>query len=54
MLGPTETSEIEEMLAKRFGYEDYESFLKGYTPPKGSKGGAKEKVSSDVESLELA
>lgn len=55
MLGPLDTDEIEMMLAKRFGYDDYDSFISSYTPPKGKgKGSSKSKVADEVEELELS
>lgn len=51
MLGPTETSEIEVMLAKRFGYGSYEEFVTNYKVG-GGKSKAKAKT-DDVEELDL-
>jgi len=51
MLGPLESDEVKQMIAKRFGAEDYTTFLGSYKG-KGSKGGAAKKT-DEVEDLEL-
>lgn len=53
MLGPTDTSDVEAMLAKRFEYDSYAEFVKGYKPAKGKGKGGSGK-SDDIESLDLS
>jgi hypothetical protein len=57
-LGPLDPEEVKEMIAKRFGHEDYETFLaasRGKKLGRGSKGVAKTRVGEEdeIEDLEL-